>query len=425
MRKHLFVSIYCNYYIKRGYYTVTSFHVIPSFDKRITRITKETFKPLPTLSFIRGLLVSRSLSSYDNDNIENDENLINNDYDNTKTNRSKIKVAIVGSGAVGCYYGGRLWESSLDVKFLMRGEHYQACKESGLNITSIHGDIHIPYSNETMHESSASIGEVDWIIISLKSYSLDEIPKLIKPLLKKKKTTRVLAIMNGLIDEQLAKLLIDNNNGELPCRAIYGGMAFICSNRIAPGVVDHSYAGALTCGLSASALSSSSSSNKEEDKLALDELWSNYTKVEYLYESSLLRGRWIKNCWNLPFNGLSVAMGCITVDKIVNDIGLRELADKIMDDTILIANTELKHRGFTNEDYFLGDKLKQKLWELTDVMGPYKTSTMLDVMHEKPMEVKYLFTEPMLRAKHYNLTVPTLETIVLQVEAIQRLRSLY
>ena len=101
MRKHLFVSIYCNYYIKRGYYTVTSFHVIPSFDKRITRITKETFKPLPTLSFIRGLLVSRSLSSYDNDNIENDENLINNDYDNTKTNRSKIKVAIVGSGAVG------------------------------------------------------------------------------------------------------------------------------------------------------------------------------------------------------------------------------------------------------------------------------------------------------------------------------------
>ena len=69
-----------------------------------------------------------------------------------------------------------------------------------------------------------------------------------------------------------------------------------------------------------------------------------------------MRGRWIKNCWNLPFNGLSIAMGCITADKIVNDAGLRQLADKIMDDTMLIANTELQKKG-VDEDLFLGDAL--------------------------------------------------------------------
>ena len=68
---------------------------------------------------------------------------------------------------------------------------------------------------------------------------------------------------------------------------------------------------------------------------------------------------------------------------------------------------------------------KQKLFELTDVMGPYKTSTMLDVSFNKPMEVEYLFSEPLARAKKYNVSVPTLETIIVQVEAIQRLRGLY
>jgi ketopantoate reductase len=56
----------------------------------------------------------------------------------------KQSIAIVGSGAVGGYYGARLWEAGVyDVKFQMRGEHYEKSKDNGLNVTSLHGDIFI------------------------------------------------------------------------------------------------------------------------------------------------------------------------------------------------------------------------------------------------------------------------------------------
>jgi ketopantoate reductase len=56
-----------------------------------------------------------------------------NDFSSTKGTRTS--VAVVGSGAVGGYYGSRLWEAGHDVKFHMRGEHYQQSKTNGLNVT--------------------------------------------------------------------------------------------------------------------------------------------------------------------------------------------------------------------------------------------------------------------------------------------------
>lgn len=62
---------------------------------------------------------------------------------------------------------------------------------------------------------------------------------------------------------------------------------------------------------------------------------------------------------------------------------------------------------------------------LTDTMGPYKTSTMLDLIHKRPMEVKYLFRVPLDIAKKLNVPVPHFETIVLQIEALQQMYDLY
>ena len=85
----------------------------------------------------------------------------------------------------------------------------------------------------------------------------------------------------------------------------------------------------------------------------------------------------LKNCWNLPFNGISVAMGGITVDKIVNDPGLRRLAHLVMDETIATANEDLRVNGH-DESFYLGEKEKKQMFDLSDGMGPYRTSTMID-----------------------------------------------
>jgi 2-dehydropantoate 2-reductase len=336
-------------------------------------------------------------------------------------------IAIVGSGAVGGFYGARLWETGkYDVKFHMRGDNFKESVKNGFNVTSVHGDIFIPADVLQAYEKTEDIGPVDWVVVALKSSSLEAIPDLIYPLLKKE--TRVLAIMNGLIEDDLIHSLklrageeIDENDCSIQCcAAVYAGMALVCSNRIQPGHVVHSYAGLLSGGVAAFC---SERTTESQNQAAFEELWSP-TSVDIAYEQSLLRGRWKKNMWNLPFNGISVAMGGITVDRIVNDPGLRRLAYIIMDETVAVANVDLKKHG-VDASLYLGEAEKKQMMDLSDGMGPYRTSTMIDLTEKNAMEVKYLFRKPIERAAKLGVPVPHMETLVTQIEAFQRYYKLY
>lgn len=342
-----------------------------------------------------------------------------------KNENNKPSIAIVGSGAVGCYYGARLWETNeYNVIFQMRGEHYEASKEKGLNVTSVDGDMFIPPDELMAYDNVEDIGKVDWVIVALKSTGVEAAKNLVLPLLHK--NTRVVCIMNGMVDDDIVRLLEGVKDKDIEpeltkCAGVFAGMALLCSNRIAPGHVDHSYAGKLTI-----SLAKSSSNDSDDIKLhqeLTEALWAPTQGFEFVYDPNYVRARWSKNVWNLPFNGISVAMNGITVDKIVNDPGLRSLAYTIMDETIAIANKELEVRGYTKDD-FLGEAEKKAMMDLSDAMGPYRTSTMLDLTNRKPMEVKYLFREAVDRANKLSVPAPTLETIVTFIEALQRFYKL-
>jgi 2-dehydropantoate 2-reductase len=330
------------------------------------------------------------------------------------------RIAVVGTGAVGGYYGARLWEAGHDVVFYMRSD-YEAATQKGLTIQSILGDIYIPPECLQAHKSIESMKNskkhFDWVIVALKSFSLDIVPELIHPLLDD--STRVLVIMNGMVEEDLLEFF-QNQTGQSIlecCQSVYGGMAFICSNRIAPASVSHTYYGQLTAGVACSRTSLGT------DESALHQLFQK-TVVEVAYTESLLWGRWLKMIWNLPFNGISVAMGGITVDQIVQDPGLRKLAYQIMDETIAIANADLEFHSVHHIPKF-GDAEKHKMMNFSDEMGSYQTSTMLDLVNRRPMEVRYLFREPLNRAHALSIPAPYLETIVTQIEAYQRLFGLF
>lgn len=269
---------------------------------------------------------------------------------------NKPSIAIVGSGAVGCYYGARLWETKkYNVIFQMRGEHYRVSKEKGLNVTSVNGDMFIPPDELMAFDNVQDIGKVDWVIMALKSTGVEATTNLVLPLLHKE--TRVVCIMNGMVDDDIVRLLEGEEDKDIEpkltkCAGVFAGMALLCSNRIAPGHVDHSYAGKLTISLAKS--SSNSSDDIKQHQELTEALWAPTHGFEFVYDSNYVRARWSKNVWNLPFNGISVAMNGITVDKIVNDPGLRSLAYTIMDETIAIANKDLEVRGYTEED-FLGE----------------------------------------------------------------------
>ncbi|KAL3823767.1 hypothetical protein ACHAXA_004860, partial [Cyclostephanos tholiformis] len=398
------------------------------------------------------------------------------------------RIAVVGAGAVGSYYGGRLWEgggTTTSVLFHLRGENYDHCTKHGIDISSYHGDFRIPSrdllayrttedmargilanvtaGDDNDDENDDLLGTVGgggggMRILRLdrvrgevhlreyiprrsvsNSYPLDEVPTLIEPLLSPQ--TRLLVIMNGLIEDDLVSMMRHRRESRglrgVGCRAIYGGMALICSNRISPGKISHTYGGKLVCGVAYSADAESGEVEGggynvdrdgdgwvDSDRRAIEDLFRHASSVPFEFDPNLRRGRWWKNVWNLPFSGISVSMGGITIDRIVNDPSLRRLAYKVMDETIAIANADLRKHGCT-EDELLGEETKDEMMTLSDNMGPYKPSTMLDLHARKAMEVKYLFRKAVDRANDLGVDCPHLETLVCQIEAHQRHHNLY
>jgi 2-dehydropantoate 2-reductase len=404
-------------------------------------------------------------------------------------------VAVVGSGAVGGFYGVRLWEAGHRVYFHVRGRaELEQVRREGFRLeSSVHAGATIPPDLVRAHGSPSEMAQAlrreaeeeeagapaggasaseaspppsssfDWVVVALKSSSLESVPALIEPLLDPRKT-RVLVIMNGLVEDDLIALLkrhfreaqeeeevqAGGGGGAFPgapplacCRALYGGMAFLCSNRLGPGRVSHTYAGRLSVGVASSSRRRGGGDDSESgtpaaaddeedeqddpDRIAVEELWRGVIpEVPLSWEPSLLAGRWRKNVWNLAFNGLSTAMGGWTVDLVVRDPSLRRLASDIMDETIAAGNADLIRRYGKREGerHAIEPEYKQVLFDLTDKMGPYKTSTMLDLANRRPMEVKYLFQEPVRRARELGVPVPRLGAVVAQIEALQRRHGL-
>ena len=181
----------------------------------------------------------------------------------------KKKVAIVGSGAVGLYYGARLLEAGHDVTFLARSE-LEHLQTNGLTVESIDGDVH--FDNVKAVGSTAEIGEVDWVLLCLKTSSLKAAPKLLEPLVNK--DTRILAVMNGFgIEEKLSETF--------PEEQIFGGMAYMASYR-ENHVVKHVKVGPIMGG------------HMRNDRAELEELKSLFygSKVKMMASNNLRMARW-------------------------------------------------------------------------------------------------------------------------------------
>ena len=290
-------------------------------------------------------------------------------------------VAVIGAGAVGSYYGARLAQAGHDVRFLLRRD-YEAVAARGLRVESHHGDFTL--DRPAIARDPAAIGPVDWVLCGLKATSLGDAPALIRPCLGAE--TRVLAIMNGLgIEERLA--------ASLGTERVFGGLAFTCLNRGEPGTVHHYEYGQVAI------------AHLRDDPAELERalaLWRDAT-VEVASAPSLLRARWEKLCWNVPFNGLTVAAGGVTTEAIVTDAALRAEARALMEEVVAAGNADLA--AHASAERIDGEAVIARMFALTDVMGPYRPSTLIDYLEGRAIEADAIFAEPARRAAA--LAVPT------------------
>ena len=196
-----------------------------------------------------------------------------------------MKIAVVGCGAVGSYYGARLCRAGQEVHFLLRSD-FEAVRQNGVAIRS-------PAGNFTVHPQCArtpdEIGVCDVVLIGLKTTANDQFPKLLPPLVGPQ--TAVVTLQNGLGNtEQLARLF--------PPEQILSGLCFVCLNRVEPGVIHHMKYGTIVLGEF-----QRRAGPRTQELAAMFRDASVPCKVT----DNLAQAQWEKLVWNIPFNGLGVA----------------------------------------------------------------------------------------------------------------------
>jgi len=294
---------------------------------------------------------------------------------------SGFKIAVVGPGAVGCYYGGKLARHGMNIHFLMRSD-FETVKKNGLQIRSPDGDFHL--ANVNAASSPEEIGPCDLVLIALKTTANKTLEKLIPPLLKE--NTALLTLQNGFGNEDF---LAERFGAD----RVMGGLCFVCLNRVAPGVVEHYGHGALSIG-------EFGRPPQPRTRQIVGEF--HQTGINSRLVDDLVTERWRKLVWNVPFNGLSIAAGKITTDQILADDGLRALAGNLMAEVIAAAGKE----GHPIPHEFIEEQISR-----TYNMGAYKPSSLIDYAAGHEVEVESIWGEPYRRGLRAGAEVGRLEAL--------------
>lgn len=290
-----------------------------------------------------------------------------------------MKYAIIGTGAIGGYYGGKLANAGFDVHFLLHSD-YDYVRQHGIQVNSCNGDFHL--DAPTIYNNVKEMPKVDVVIVALKSTNNHLLRQLLAPLLNP--GTLVLMIQNGIgIEPDVEKLF--------PDAWLAAGLAFICSNKTKPGIVDHLFYGNINIG------------NYSAPKPVIDTLIADFDKAGVkAFDVDYLEARWKKAVWNMPFNGMSVVLNAQT-DQLLADASTRALIKAQMMEVVMAANA----LGVENIDEAFADKMIAN----TDAMVPYSPSMKLDHDYHRPMEVYYLYTRPIQEAASAGVDMPLLKDL--------------
>lgn len=292
------------------------------------------------------------------------------------------RIAVVGSGAIGSYYGGKLAANGHDVHFLMRAD-LETVRRNGLVLRSTEApDILLPQVQA--YGSTEEIGPADLVLIALKTTANAALDRLIPPLLHD--GTALVTLQNGLGNEAC---LAERFGAE----RVMGALCFVCLNRVAPGVVQHFGHGTISIG--------EYQGPPRPRTRALARALAD-AGIEAVTVENLITERWRKEVWNVPFNGLSIAAGEVTTDQILASPHLAPLARGLMEEVVAIAGA----RGHQIPADYIDFQI-----ERTRPMGAYHPSSLLDYRAGLPVEVESIWGEPFREARKAGVEAGRLEAL--------------
>ena len=295
------------------------------------------------------------------------------------------KIGLVGPGAIGGYYGGMLAHAGQDVYFLFHSTYEDVLRDGLSLVHHAEGKRISKIKDLQAYQSAADIGHCDLVIVATKATANDSLEKMMSPLVGP--STSLLTLQNGMGNVENLQDLFGQD------REVIGGLCFTCINRTAPGVIESLLSGYVQFGQLAGGLTGRG--NQVADAFA-------DAGIKIRKADSLNEALWRKLCWNIPFNGLSIVAGGITTDLILSNPELKQRAWDLM----LEVQTVARAHGVEIEDAFL-----HRQFELTEPMGPYKPSSLIDFLAGKPVEVEAIWGEPLRRGKGKSLAMPQTERL--------------
>jgi 2-dehydropantoate 2-reductase len=281
-----------------------------------------------------------------------------------------MRIGVIGSGALGLYYGALLQRAGHDLHFLLRRD-FEVISRTGLSVTSPRGNFHL--ADVQGYQNSQEIGPVDLVLVGLKAYANDHLVELTRPLVAA--GTTILTLQNGLGNEELLA-------GAFGTEAVIGGVAFLCCNRGEPGSVHHLDQGSIRIAEFGKELSA-----------RVEQLAGIFNQAGIPCEacSDLARIRWEKLVWNIPFNGLC-ALTDLPTDRLLNGPKTRQLITEMMQEVIAAANRQGLSEPIEGPDF-----IEQQL-HATAGMGAYRPSMMIDRQQASPLELTAIYGIPLKRA---------------------------
>ena len=299
-----------------------------------------------------------------------------------------MKYGIIGTGAIGGYYGAKLAHAGQEVHFLLHSD-YEYVKQHGLQVDSCDGSFHLDDVNAYQRPEDMPVCDV--VLVCLKSVNNSKLPALLPPLLHDR--TLVVLIQNGIgVEEDVQKMFPDVQ--------LAAGLAFICSAKTQPGIVSHQCYGSIN-------LADYSCRDEALIQAVVDEF------REAGVETGLVEyheARWKKAVWNMPFNGMTVALHTQT-DLLLKNKSTRQLIREQMMEVVTTA----QHLGVKNID----ESFVDKMIEMTDAMTPYSPSMRLDYDFHRSMEIYYIYSRPLEIAREAGSRMPKLEMLEAELRFLE------
>lgn len=300
-----------------------------------------------------------------------------------------MKIAILGAGALGCYYGARLAEAGHDVTFIMRSA-YDTVAEQGLHIHSIFGDIHLPRPH--IARTPQECGPADLVIVCWKTTCNPLLAEALPPLLHE--GTRVLTFQNGMGNAEAISRIV-------PAERVFIGLCFVCVMMNTPGVVEHLEKGNIQF---APALPTDSGLEQAQELAALF----NGTPVQTACFRHAEQILWCKLSWNIPFNGLCLAHGGISIRQLFTMPQEVQRAGDIMREVCRAAEL----RGFP-----LPQEIVQQQMDSTAAMGDFIPSSAVDYLRQRPVEYDAIWGTPLQLAQECGAAVPEWAQLAADIRA--------